>query len=527
MPNPLVVTAFLRSEESTCTQQEAKKPNPLKRVTTNGFVVTAFMRSEESRFGQQEAKKPNPLKRVTTNGFVATAPMWVQRSTLMIAIALVLSLAAPLSADTVEFLSGAKLEGKVTNIDKAKKEINFEAKIGSRILNRTYSYSQIHAVTLGDKRYVLNAKADDSGTGNSQNPAGKNDTTVSGTDRATNGSTNNTAARGRTRMQVQAYIKQVGTTPPPWYENAPLNHPGSLDLAWPKPPPKKWNNQQNVGQYIWDVINPNQNKWQHGVKFMHHLMQVNKDNPEVLRRSMNEIGRMYHDLHEDYARAAFWWQKAGLDNGRADFGRSSPHLAACYYRLGNKQMAVELLNKIERTGAPFPTIKVWAEVGEVDRALRLAELFARSNPDLAYLYAGDACRTTGKYQQAISYYNKAIAAPDTKRSQRNKDRARANIAAIRYFELSDVAKVPDGTYSDQAKGYEAPVRVEVVVKDHRIESVRVTQHREKQYYSAISDTPAKIIAKQGVKGVDATSSATITSEAIINATAKALADAAQ
>ena len=39
--------------------------------------------------------------------------------------------------------------------------------------------------------------------------------------------------------------------------------------------------------------------------------------------------------------------------------------------------------------------------------------------------------------------------------------------------------------------------------------------------------PAQIIAKQGVKGVDATSRATITGEAIINATAKALAQGAK
>jgi uncharacterized protein with FMN-binding domain len=53
--------------------------------------------------------------------------------------------------------------------------------------------------------------------------------------------------------------------------------------------------------------------------------------------------------------------------------------------------------------------------------------------------------------------------------------------------------------------------------------VKVTRHREKQYYSSLTDTPAKILKRQGVAGIDATSSATITSEAIINATAKALA----
>ncbi|MDA1162559.1 MAG: FMN-binding protein, partial [Planctomycetota bacterium] len=57
-----------------------------------------------------------------------------------------------------------------------------------------------------------------------------------------------------------------------------------------------------------------------------------------------------------------------------------------------------------------------------------------------------------------------------------------------------------------------------------IKSVTVTRHREKQYYSSLTDTPRKILARQGVAGIDATSSATITSEAIINATAKALAN---
>jgi uncharacterized protein with FMN-binding domain len=98
---------------------------------------------------------------------------------------------------------------------------------------------------------------------------------------------------------------------------------------------------------------------------------------------------------------------------------------------------------------------------------------------------------------------------------------------MRLFEKADVAKVADGTYKADSLGYEGPVEVEVTVQNHRIANVRVTQHKEKQFYAAISDTPAKIIAKQGVKGVDATSNATITSEAIINATSKALASGAK
>jgi len=53
--------------------------------------------------------------------------------------------------------------------------------------------------------------------------------------------------------------------------------------------------------------------------------------------------------------------------------------------------------------------------------------------------------------------------------------------------------------------------------------VRVTKHKERQFYSALTDTPTRIIERQSVTGIDAVSGATMTSEAIINATAKALA----
>ena len=44
-------------------------------------------------------------------------------------------------------------------------------------------------------------------------------------------------------------------------------------------------------------------------------------------------------------------------------------------------------------------------------------------------------------------------------------------------------------------------------------TVKVTQHREKQFYSSLTDTPRAIVDAQAVTGVDTTSGATITSEA--------------
>ena len=65
------------------------------------------------------------------------------------------------------------------------------------------------------------------------------------------------------------------------------------------------------------------------------------------------------------------------------------------------------------------------------------------------------------------------------------------------------------------------------VQDGVIREVNVVSHNEKQFYSAITDTQSAILQLQSVRGVDGTSGATITSRAIVNATAKSLAGAPQ
>jgi uncharacterized protein with FMN-binding domain len=192
-------------------------------------------------------------------------------------------------------------------------------------------------------------------------------------------------------------------------------------------------------------------------------------------------------------------------------------------------MAEELLNKARPVAQ---MAKLWADMGETQKAITLCEAIVRGgNPATGYMYAGDAYRLAGQYPKALEYYQKVLAVDasgqNKGRVEREHNRARASIEAINLFELSDVRRVPDGKYTASSLGYEGQVQVEVQVAGKRIEAVRVTQHREKQFYSALTDTPRKIIEKQGVKGVDATSSATLTSEAIINATAKALAGAAK
>ncbi len=427
-------------------------------------------------------------------------------SLLLLAFSIaLLSPATTLAEDTVEFLSGAKVVGRVTEIRKAKKEIVFEAVLGTRRIERTYPYSTIHAVTYNGKRYVLNAKSAGASNGGS------------------NVSNKPVERIERSRAEVQKIIETVGSTQPDWFNSVRLNYPRTLDFSWPTPAKKEWNNQKFVGHYVWDVINPNRSKWHEGVRLMHHIIDGNKSNAAAKKKSMNQLGVLYCSLLEDYPRAAYWWQKAGSGtSGAMGVGGYrvgyEVGLARCYWELGNRDLAVEMLNRAR----PGGTIHLWAEMGEHDRAINIARREA-SRWVGAYNVAGDICRHAGRFREAIGFYNQAIQKADPKKQERVIQNAKKRIIAVKAFETFDLERIRDGKYQDSSIGYAGLVHVSVTVKDKAITDVRVTKHVEKQYYSSLTDIPNQIIQKQSVKGIDATSSATITAEAIIRATAKALA----
>jgi uncharacterized protein with FMN-binding domain len=423
------------------------------------------------------------------------------RSTVCI-VAFILSIpAATWAIDTVELTTGAKATGTIRSYSGS--AVVIDVKIGTRTFQRRYPKDRVKAI-------IHNGKRIDMRTGKAtEPPAG--------------------GRIERPREEILAEIDRQGKAQPDWYESTQLNYPKTLDLAWPMPPPKGWNSNKNIGQFIWDRINPNANKWREGVRLMHHILSTTKDN-DVRQRAMRRLGSMYHNLLQDYARSAFWFRLSGLENQLANAPQPGITLADCYWQLGSKRMALEILAKMKRK--PYSAIKLLGDLGETDAAVKLGEAFAKSGQaSTSFLYAGDACRVAGRLADAEKYYRRAIAGiPKAEASKphrkRDKARAEASIAAIKFYSL-DPKKVRDGKYSASSIGYEAPVRVEVVVKAGTIESVKITQHREKQYYSSLTDTPRKILARQGVSGIDATSSATITSEAIINATAKALADGSE
>jgi uncharacterized protein with FMN-binding domain len=408
---------------------------------------------------------------------------------------------ATAAADSVEFLNGAKLEGTVKELRESQKEVDFETTVGERTFTRTYPFSKVHAVTMNGKRHELTTKA-------------------AAAESASTATTNNL-----TPDQVQAIIAEAGSNPPEWFAATPVEYPDTLDLSWPlKPPTEGWHSHKNMGQYIWSVINENPSRWHSGIKLVHHCLTLHKDDNTLLERDMRTLGSMYFTLLQDYPRAAFWYQKANLSVSKINGVR----LAECYWRIGNRDMALDMMR-----GKPLPkgAIKLLGDMSEIDWALRLTKAFAKSNSNYqAFILAGDALRQAEMPDEAIDYYEQVIAS----KKFRNKDyetrfkaRARESVEAIRLFDQADVSRVADGRYTDSSTGYAGQVNIEVVVEKGSMKSVGVTSHSEKQFYSALTDTTAQLLAKQSVRGIDATSGATITSQAIVNATAKALAKGAR
>ena len=413
---------------------------------------------------------------------------------------------AGVSAEDVAVLTtGTRVVGKVTSYDA--RNVAIEVKVGTRTLTRRYPLSRLKSLTVNGADIDLKTGRPADGSSAASTPV----------------------RTERSEREILDEIERVGRTPPEWFDETPLDYPQSLDLSWPQKPPGGWDNSKNVGQYIWDRINTNPGKWREGVRLMHHILSVTKD-AGVRERAMLALGAMYHNLHQDYARAAFWYHQMEVDRNPDNRPHAGMNLAHCYWQLGSKGLSLKLLARMKTK--PYGTIKLLGDLGEPDAALSMAERFAKTGQaTTCYLYAGDVCRVAGQLEKAEDYYRRSITAippaeAEKPHQQRNKARAEASIAAIRFYTL-DPTKVKDGTYKSSSIGYEAQVNIEVLVQGGRIEDVRVVSHREKQFYTSITDTPRRILEKQSVQGIDTTSGATITSEAIINATAKALASGLQ
>jgi len=323
----------------------------------------------------------------------------------------------------------------------------------------------------------------------------------------------------KSRAEVDKLIEEAGKTQPDWWDSTELNYPDTLDLTWGPGVKGKWDNKRVMGAYYWDIIDPNPARWKEGIKLAHYcLTNTLKANPKAQTNAMGTMSRIYTEMLGDFPRGAYWAKK---------HGNMPLTLAECYLKLGCPSAAKQILNGMGTDQTRnCQMVKLWAELGDMKTALFMAETRAKGDPTPAYLAAGDACRSAQRFPEAVAYYQKVIKANGSNRDDKvNKSRAQASLDAIKLFDSLDLSKIADGTYKGAGLGYVGDVNVEVTVAGNKIEKVEVTQHHEKQFYSSINDVPPQIVAKQSVKGVDTTTGATRTSEAIINGAAKALAAA--
>jgi len=334
----------------------------------------------------------------------------------------------------------------------------------------------------------------------------------------------------RTKSQALAIIERAGRTRPEWWEAVEMvDYPKTLDLTWPKPS-GGWDEKLNVGQYMWGVVNPDPARWKPGVKFMHHVLQLNRKNPEATERAQVSLGQLYTDLLEDYARGAYWYRQRLRQDEMHRYDMLK--LATCYWKLGSRELAAEVLLKVEKERDEGSIARLWGDMGATDKALRVAAgICERGRPDEGYRAAGDVHRQAGKYKKALECYQKVLDLQPNDREQRgyewNKEQARGSLRATEQLLNLDVSKIPDGAYEGKAwvPRERWHLRVKLEVSKGKIVACQVTERPHRYFGSALQVTPRQIVEKNGVQGVDLFTAAPVFTQDVISAVADALANA--
>ncbi len=139
---------------------------------------------------------------------------------------------------------------------------------------------------------------------------------------------------------------------------------------------------------------------------------------------------------------------------------------------------------------------------------------------------GDLYAAWGQTPDAVAHYNKAIALyPKAKPPYgrhllpRRAQQVRSKRELLSFDSL-DQQRLKDGIYKEKALGYSGDVLLTVKVERSRVADIKVS-HQEKIDQGACVSVPRQIVQKQSLR-VDAVSGATVTKNAIVGGTYRAL-----
>ncbi|MBM4039624.1 MAG: FMN-binding protein [Planctomycetes bacterium] len=182
------------------------------------------------------------------------------------------------------------------------------------------------------------------------------------------------------------------------------------------------------------------------------------------------------------------------------------NLASLYVKYEEPQKALELLT----TALTKPPRAPWDVLHR-----------AKMNDKLGDVYAGlaNTDKAAEHYRAAIELFPKVMVPNIRPFAQRYARRTEAKLELLTRKAL-DISKLADGVYRGSSIGYGGPIELEVTVKSGRIADIKV-QHKERIDQGASKIAPRQIIERQALN-VDAISGATVTIQAIVEATYRAL-----
>ena len=181
-------------------------------------------------------------------------------------------------------------------------------------------------------------------------------------------------------------------------------------------------------------------------------------------------------------------------------------LASLYAQYGEHQRALDTLNDAMQR-LPDPPWRINAEANIHDK---LGD---------AYAAKGDVEKATEHYREAIRLFPTSNQPYGRHLLHRNAAKVQAKLDLLGIKTL-DITQLKDGVYRGTSLGYAKDINATVTLRGGKITDIQL-RHEEKIEQGACKSVPRQIIERQSLQ-VDAVTGATVTVQAIVEATYRAL-----